>query len=352
MRRWGVASFAVAAAACASGATSEQTEDIIGGVPATSPLLDGVGALLLESATIPRHHFCTGTLIAPTKVLTAKHCAIFRPDGQDHYFTEIGTVSFAIGPKASEPMQLVTATRADATRLAGGISGFGSDVAIYTLSRPVADVTPLPISPSPLTAADVSRSFTAIGYGVQNAIGTSGIRTAGSITLSMLEGAPYTAAYTWIEFKARVEGVLGRPLSPQEEAEVRTMYERPLLTDHEAFFAAKDGDVQPCTGDSGGPLLRRVNNRLTVFGVASWASSKATTNALCARGVTYATFGSAAMNLLDEDACGEPIAGRCAGSVAIRCLSRQEGGPRVTQMRCADLGLTCRVTKGLAGCEP
>jgi len=352
----GILAAAVVGAACASSAVpNADVEEIIGGVPVTSAKLDAVGALVLEAPGVPRQNFCTGTLIAPDKVLTAKHCAVFRlaaqsPDGLDHYFTEVATVSFAIGAKAAEPKKLVTATRAQGADLAVGGVGFGSDVALYTLSEPITDVTPVPVNAAPLAAADVGKSFIAIGYGVQNAAGASGVRTMGNITLTMRDGAPFTAAYTWDEFKALVEGSLGRPLTAEEESQVRVAYERPLLPEHEAFFGAKDGDVQPCSGDSGGPLLRRVGEQLTVFGVASWVPNKATSSALCARGVTYATFGPSAVRLLDQDACGEPIAGRCDGTVAVRCLGRNEGGPRVTKTRCEELGLTCVVTEGVAGC--
>lgn len=340
---------------------AEATEsDIIGGVEIRSPKFDAVGSLQAE-INGGKQSICTGTLISPNVVLTAKHCAIAiqaadAPDHKDHYFTELVPMYFAIGNDAAAPKKLVRATSAIGSSLNEGGAGFGADSAVYFLSEPINDVTPLPVSRAPLSDADVGQTFFAMGYGVMDAAGTAGHRTMGNITLTMRDGKVFEAAYgTYEAFKQSIEARIGRPLTAEEDAQVHESFDQTtLLSDYEAFFGAKEGDVQPCSGDSGGPLLRKVDGQITVFGVASWVPNKEQATALCSRGIVYSTMGPAGASLLDLTKCGaESVAGRCDGTTAIRCLTNEEGGVRVTRTSCEQLDLTCGMVAGKAGCvEP
>jgi secreted trypsin-like serine protease len=183
----------------------------------------------------------------------------------------------------------------------------------------------------------------------------------GNVTLSHLEGSPLQIVHgSWEAMKQHIEARLGRPLTAAEETKYHTMFDTPLLGGYEAFFAAHEGDVQLCNGDSGGPLLRKVDDRVTVFGVASWTVSLDVHTNLCDGGMVYATFGPSAVALLDhvmafdqENAtCGtETLGGRCDGNTAVRCLGADEGGPRVTRTRCDDVNLVCAVVGGRAECR-
>lgn len=327
-------------------------DEIIGGVDAASVKLDAIGSLVFDGKS-----FCTGTLIAPTLVLTAKHCALQLDDGtvgRNYLLTDVGSVSFAIGHDSTAPRRAVTVKRTDMASLNVGGIGYGADVAVYTLDEAITEVDPLPVSPAFLTEADVGKAFVAIGYGVRDRAGSSGRRTMGNITLSMLEGLPYEAAFGDYEsFAAYYAAALGRTLSWQEEEEVRAIYSQPLLSGYEVFFGAKDGDAQACSGDSGGPLLRKVDGKLTVFGVASWVPSKSERSP-CSRGAIYATFGPSVRELFAEmshDACGDvPVAGQCDGNTAVRCISSEEGTPRVTRTNCEDLDQACAIVDGRAAC--
>jgi hypothetical protein len=352
--------LALAVAACASQSDAGQgpgDDDIIGGVPVTSAKLDAVGSLQLQQPGSDRRiPFCTGTLISPTLVVTAKHCGIIRDAaGQPHPFTELGEIAFAVGNDAAAPRSRTIAERVAVTELNEGGIGLGSDVAVYYLKEPVADVTPLPIAKAPLGADDIGKSFVAIGYGIRDAAGNAGQRLMGNITLTINEGSPRAAIFgSFDAFKADIEKKVGRPLTPEEVVEVQEIFDKPLLAGYESFFKAKEGDVQACNGDSGGPLLRKVDGQLSIFGVASWVPNKSTTDALCSQGVTYATFGPSAKDLLAEAACGgEPLKGRCDGTTVVRCLTDGEGGPRTTKTRCDELDLVCGTIDGKAGCvEP
>lgn len=88
-------------------------------------------------------------------------------------------------------------------------------------------------------------------------------------------------------------------LSGKDPAEDREYYETAtLLTDYEVLTSrASRNGVQPCVGDSGGPLLAKRGGKHVVVGVASWVLQ--TRSALCDLGSIYGTFGPAAKRFVD-----------------------------------------------------
>ena len=335
-----------------SAPTSEDA--IIGGVEVQSPTLDAVGALKITYRGEERS--CTGTLIAPDRVLTAKHCAIamrakHAPDGRDHLFLDEGSVSFAIGSDIQDA-RLVPIVHVElATPSEGGV-GYGADLAIYHLGERVDDVVPLPVAREPLIATDVGRSFVAIGYGIRNQLGWSGHRTLGHVTLRLLEGNPYEAAFGSFDgYRTYLERSTG-PWPPELAAERKAFFDsQRLLTGYEAYTSSEDG-AQPCNGDSGGPLLRKLDGKITVFGVASWALSREH-GLLCSKGLVYARIAPsihAGLGDREQPCSGESERGRCDGATAIRCTTLDEGRPRVVRTHCAELDLACGMMDGNVGC--
>src|SRR5262245_4376535 len=141
MKRWlrvsGVAAAAfglvVVLAACDAGERErEDTSEnaIIGGADAPSPSLNAVGALgqQFQGQT---HAFCTAALIAPTVVLTAKHCALENAqDPASPTMLDSGPVYFLVGPDSHAPLRVVRAKAITSSAIfQGGFTGLGSDVA-------------------------------------------------------------------------------------------------------------------------------------------------------------------------------------------------------------------------------
>jgi hypothetical protein len=142
---------------CARDAAVESSDQhLIGGVEAPGIELDAVGALREDDGEGPAT-FCTGTLVSPSTVLSAKHCS---------WGGGRGRVSFSIGFDASKPRRAVDVVAKVASPVnRDGIGAKTSDVSLYLLAEPILDVKPLRLSPSVLSTTDVGREFTAVGYG-------------------------------------------------------------------------------------------------------------------------------------------------------------------------------------------
>ena len=140
--------------ACTSeGGTEAATQDVIGGFPAFSAKLDGIGAVGVLGdldAVLP---VCTGTLVTPTMVLTAEHCL------ED---VEPEELRFLIGPNALAPRRTISVRGVvRETSVAGSMTGLGSDVAVMHLSEAVLDA-PL-MAYAPFEAAPAARRFSVVG---------------------------------------------------------------------------------------------------------------------------------------------------------------------------------------------
>jgi hypothetical protein len=278
-------------------------------------------------------------------VVTAKHCV------KNLSITE--EVGFAIGPNSRQPVKVVPIVVTEWEQgVSGGFISMGSDVAVAHLEAPINDVQPFAIGTA-LAQADVSTRFVAMGYGSQDIQGTSGTRKAGSMTLKGTEGKVFELAFgSFDAFKKKIPEIsdiaylVGDPNTPQGEQRAREIYDgRTLIKDYEAYLGNGAGDAQTCHGDSGGPLIRRVNGKSTVFGVVSWGHHR--TGSFCDHGGVFASFGPKTQDFLTAalawvDPCdGMSSKGSCDGDVAVRCSARVEGVRRILRTDCAELGLTC-----------
>ena len=172
---------------------------------------------------------CTGTLIAPNVVLTAKHCV--QASGQDGPYP-ITAFTVGVGSQIGETrdyrVRYVDTTPGVYNQsMTTGLSGeiFGVDVALLILREPVVGVTPIPIRRD-RPDDRVGQPFTAIGFGQR----------------------PDGAAGT----KYKTEGTVGS------------------VGDDGIIFTAQ----VICSGDSGGPMIQETPER-RLIGVASFGQAGA-----------------------------------------------------------------------------
>lgn len=353
----------LAVACSGSGAfppSGPSSSDIIGGVDAKGAALDAIGALMTgvqvpdaqaggdAGAPARGTHTelqlrCTATLIAPTAIITAKHC-VTPPTGPLHFATGFDTKQ----PKRVVPVVVSYA----AEPLTGGVIGLGSDVAIAFLKDPITDIKPLKVREAPFGKADVGKKLTAVGYGVQNAAFDYGTRRAGTLTLRATEGNALEAEYgSFDAFAKKYQELEGLTDAPELRAQLQQIYDTTILqTGLEYFSGGADGDAQTCYGDSGGPLLERVDGERVVVGVASWVFSG--TKAPCQIGAAHAAISPSALaNVKHAISCADTsVAGRCEGTTAVRCVEPGEGPARITRVDCAVLDQECKIDPSGAAC--
>jgi secreted trypsin-like serine protease len=329
--------------ACTSdGGTDAATQDVIGGFPAFSAKLDGIGAIGVVGdldAVLP---VCTGTLVAPTMVLTAEHCL------ED---VEPEALRFLIGANALAPRRTVSVRgMVRETSIAGSMTGLGSDVAVVHLSEAVLDAPLMAYAPFETGAA--APRFTVVGYGFRNNDEDFGARLAGSVSLRGTSGRIFEILFgSYERFLEAAPNLVG---FEQEPDALRRAYDNELLLDgYEALLGAAELDANACVGDSGGPIIARRDNRSTVYGVTSWGYGA--DDQVCALGGIGAMLGPAAVELVDREAACPliPPEGACDGDVLLACAGQGRSWT-LERIDCAEAGSVCGFdAEGYAGCmEP
>ena len=383
MRRGNLAAVAVAVAAAVLGTVGCTTDEpgpevgrteqeLIGGFRAPGTALNAVGTVGMKDFTGRYQFLCSATLIAPSVVLTAKHCAmVISGELKGVKLVNVTPVFFAVGPDATRPIKLVEAIASELSPVdLGGMAGLGNDVATYQLAAPITDVTPIPVAEVAFTAQDLGKRHLAIGYGTKDLFEDvnrlpSGQRRTGYLTLRALAAKPVQVVYG--NRQALVDDLLFRGLPPESlpfvQREIDRLWESSLLESYEVWagldstMKAADGttDVQPCHGDSGGPLLATIGGQRQIMGVAS--AVLFSRQLTCDRGAFYGTIAAKTREMIAaalayRDPCtGATVQGTCDGTVATRCTGKLEGDRRLSRVDCSDLGQVCRQGRdGIVGC--
>jgi hypothetical protein len=323
------------------GAPSRGGAPNVGGTTGTAG--SGVGGTTIQPIEVVEYDpFCSGTLVGPTAVMTAEHCL---QDLEYYYSVE---VAFAVGPDARNPIAVYpivdwdweAAVPADYNNLLGDL---GSDVGVAHLGVPVANIAPLAIGS--LSAADIGKRFTALGFGIQNNYETNGTRKAGSVTYRGSGGNYADYAFGGLAGFLKVAPTMPAFAGLPVEYLTELYYQLNLIPDYQGFFGGRCGDAQPCYGDSGGPIIAVRNGMRTVFG--NITNGFGSSRLICDYGVVAAIFGPLTLTYLEEslqwvDPCeGVTVKGYCDGDLAIRCTDRLEGERRLSETDCGLIDQTC-----------
>ncbi|TML07111.1 MAG: serine protease [Actinobacteria bacterium] len=202
---------------------------------------------------------CTGTLIAPDRVLTAGHClSEFTPVG---FSVIVGRDGNALVPFGRNRFQAAIANGGIPARGFSVNPGFKesfpfahrapqnaialNDVGVILLDRPVTDVAPVKVAgPADATDERVGEAASIFGYGLAGPSFRSQPRSLKSGAMTVISPSACRRSYP--------HAIVASEICGQDLTSRGT----PL--------------VQACPGDSGGPFIRQTASGPVQIGITSW----------------------------------------------------------------------------------
>lgn len=285
---------ALGACAAPDSRTTEPTlgsasQAIIGGTPADETYA-AVGALVYYFPDVGvLDTFCSGTLVAPRAIVTARHCT----RSIDLALESGLTPAFALGPDAFNPTQVVTITDYVVAPAGPGpenglLLDGGRDVAVAHLEAAPVDVTPVRLGK--FQNDMLGTEFQIAGYGRFTNDGFYGQRSVGTATARAIKGRWYPLLFDG-DYQAYLDWYFtdsSAALPSEEEAREWWKIYR-LENNYELLAGGLPGEAVGCFGDSGGPLLLGTScDSLTTYGVSF--AVEGTISTQCGLGAGYLVF--------------------------------------------------------------
>ena len=220
---------------------------IVFGSPDVANTYSNVAALVYRRPDGTYSPFCTGTLIAPTVVLTAAHCTFdfetdLAPAGYTLYVSFRNVIAYGSKVDAATIASLIPVTDAITNPDYSQRQSDAGDLALLFLATAPAGVTPATLPTLGLLDELAAQNglkgatFTVAGYGSQD-------RVVGGGPPFFMDANPVYRGYAVESFMALNKGYLRLSQNPST------------------------GDAGACYGDSGGPNFLSLNGQLVLVAV-------------------------------------------------------------------------------------
>jgi len=278
---------------------SSDPQAIIGGAPTDDAKYAAVGAL---GWFYPGYGvidvFCSGTLVAPQAIVTARHCT----PSIDLAF-EIGVVPvFVFGSDAFASTDVVPitsyVTAPPSPQPNGGLLlDGGRDVAVAQLESAVTHVVPAKLGL--FDDSFIGDQFQIAGYGINDVSFGVGQKFSGVVTARATHGRWYNLLFNG-DYDAYLAWYFTDSAAAiPSDAEAKEWWKIYRLENrYELLAGGLPGESVGCYGDSGGPLLLGTSaDNLTTYGVSF--AVEATFSSVCGLGGAYAVFNQQMLDFVE-----------------------------------------------------